>query len=131
MKATLAEKQKTDYEGEAFLLSRVARSKAFLELERELAQATNNFGKFASFHEGFAILKEEVDELWDEVKASKPPSFFSEGLYSWTPQNKKLRAEAVQVAAMAMRFILDLTVEPFRDAEGSPTTGDVPVVDVR
>lgn len=63
----------------------------------ELTAATAKFGSFNSAHEGFAILKEEVDELWDEVRAKQGAR---------DPQ--KLRREAVQVAAMAIRFILDV-----------------------
>jgi hypothetical protein len=64
-----------------------------LELIRlELARATEKHpGKFNSAHEGFAVLKEEVDELWDEVRAN----------------NRELQiAEVTQVGAMALRYIL-------------------------
>jgi hypothetical protein len=50
--------------------------------------------KMSSFHEGKAIIEEELDELWDEVKKKRP-------------SKKALRNEAVQLAAMAVRFILD------------------------
>ena len=60
----------------------------------EYDKAVNKFGPFHSAHEGYAVLKEEVDELWDEVKAG---------------QNKtRMRKEALQVAAMAIRFIQDI-----------------------
>jgi len=49
-----------------------------------------------SIHEGFAILQEEVDELWDEIKLKRP-------------DKDKLRKEALQVGAMALRFLVDLT----------------------
>jgi hypothetical protein len=49
----------------------------------------------ASTHEGYACLLEEVNELWDEVKNNG--------------SKERLRAEAVQVAAMAVRFIQELT----------------------
>lgn len=63
-----------------------------LELHAELARARRKFPrKQASAHEGFAVLLEEVDELWDAIKAN-------EG-------KERLRAEAVQVAAMAIRFL--------------------------
>lgn len=49
---------------------------------------------FNSAHEGFAILQEEVDELWDHVK---------------TNQKRRdlpaMRAEAIQIAAMALKFV--------------------------
>lgn len=48
-----------------------------------------------SIHEGYAILLEEVDELWDEVKKSKPCM-------------PCIRKEVIQVAAMALRFLVDL-----------------------
>lgn len=63
----------------------------------ELKRACESFPPFASAHEGFAILKEEVDELWDEVK--KNPK---------TRDPQKLLVEAKQVATMAMRFMLDV-----------------------
>ncbi len=69
------------------------------ELERATQNPANTV--FNSYHEGFAVLWEEVDELWDEVKASKP---VSQG-YS---NEKEMQKEAIQVAAMAMRFIYDL-----------------------
>jgi hypothetical protein len=59
----------------------------------EVLRATAKFGPFNSAHEGFAVLLEEVDELWDEVKGN----------------NKSLaREEAIQVAAMAVRFLMDI-----------------------
>jgi NTP pyrophosphatase (non-canonical NTP hydrolase) len=64
----------------------------------ELEHASANFPAMRSEHEGYAILKEEVDELWDEIKKN--------------PKNRDkaaLRREAVQVAAMALRFLNDLT----------------------
>lgn len=49
-----------------------------------------------SVHEGYAILLEEVDELWAACKLQDV-------------NKQHLRAEAIQVAAMAVRFIFDLT----------------------
>ena len=51
---------------------------------------------FTSNHEGFAVLKEEVDELWDEVKRKHP-------------SNEQMREEAIQIGAMALRFLNELT----------------------
>jgi hypothetical protein len=50
-----------------------------------------------SAHEGFAVLAEEVDELWDHVKVQQGKRDIPEMAY-----------EAVQVAAMALRFIVDV-----------------------
>lgn len=59
----------------------------------ELYAATQRFGPFASAHEGYAVILEELDELWQEVKHGT---------------RTRARAEAVQVAAMALRFLVDV-----------------------
>ena len=67
------------------------------EVETEIFRAVNMHGPMRSCHEGWAVLFEEVEELWDEVKkkASKR-------------QKENLRMEAIQIAAMAARFVVDL-----------------------
>ena len=67
------------------------------EVQAELEQATAHFAPFNSAHEGFAVLKEEVDELWDEVKAKQGARDL-----------RNMRKKAIQVAAIAMRFVLDI-----------------------
>lgn len=42
-------------------------------------------------HEFYAILKEEVDELWDAIKADDP--------------HEQVVKEAIQVAAMVFRYL--------------------------
>jgi hypothetical protein len=64
-----------------------------IEVWEELQRARKKFGPFVSHHEGYAVILEELDELWDEIKANNPA---------------KARTEAIQVAAMAIRFVLDL-----------------------
>lgn len=66
------------------------------QIQEEYDRAIGKFPAFNSAHEGFAVLNEEVDELWDEVK--KNPN---------SRNKKNLRKEAIQVAAMAIRFIKD------------------------
>ena len=63
-------------------------------VSEEIDRATAKFEPFASPHEGYAILLEEVDELWDEIKYSRVPS-------------KGIRDESIQVAAMAIRMLMD------------------------
>lgn len=59
----------------------------------ELHRASKKNLPFNSAHEGYAVLKEEVDEMWDEIK---------------TNNIVKAREEAIQVAAMAIRFLCDV-----------------------
>lgn len=66
----------------------------------EASSASMNWPKFNSAHEGFAVLKEEVDELWDQVKINQKKRDI-----------EKMRSEAIQVAAMAIRFAADVCNE--------------------
>ena len=76
----------------------------------EYRRAISQFPPFHSAHEGYAILLEEVDELWDEIKGNKKP-----GAY------ERMRKEAIQVGAMALRFLVMLDEmkiqHPFTDGE--------------
>lgn len=69
-------------------------------VQHELKTAMTNWPAFNSAHEGFAVLKEEVDELWDHVK---------------TNQKRRdlvaMKKEAIQVAAMALRFACEVCGE--------------------
>lgn len=64
----------------------------FDDVKAELERASKH-GHFASAHEGFAVLLEEVDELKAHV---------------WTKQKDRdlveMRKEVIQVAAMAVKF---------------------------
>lgn len=66
----------------------------------ELAKAMTNWPPFNSAHEGYAVLAEEMDELWAHVKTNQRRRDLS-----------AMRKEAVQVAAMAMRFALEVCNE--------------------
>jgi len=61
----------------------------------ELKWANQVNDNFTSPHHGYAIILEELDELWDEVKKKHPDI-------------RNMRSEAVQVAAMAMKFIMSM-----------------------
>lgn len=52
---------------------------------------------FNSAYEGWAVLKAETDDLWNEVKKSEPER-----------SKEAIRREVVSVGAEAMRFIVDL-----------------------
>ena len=61
-------------------------------VREEYLNARMKHSPMHSAHEGYAVLKEEVDELWDDVKANRI---------------ELAKEEAVQVAAMAVAFILE------------------------
>lgn len=63
----------------------------------EFAEASRRYGPFRNAHEGYAVLLEEVDELWDAVKMRQ----------SNTQRDTIIRREAIQVAAMAVRLVVD------------------------
>ncbi len=71
--------------------------KVFELVGKELDSATKKFGPFHSTHEGYGVIKEEFDELWDEIKKKKNKR-----------SKKQMVNEAKQVAAMAIRFMIDL-----------------------
>jgi len=67
------------------------------EVMQELSKAAKKFPPFKSEHEGYAILFEEVDELWDAIKNTRTKN-----------HDVYVRGEAIQVAAMALRFLIDI-----------------------
>jgi len=67
------------------------------EVIEEHEFAISNFPPFRSPHEGYAIILEEVEELKGEIfKHQKIRDVI------------KMRKEALQVATMAIRFIIDI-----------------------
>jgi len=70
------------------------RNEACALVDDELGRALKKFPRHTtSAHHHYAVLLEEVDELWDAVKTNN------------IPHAKK---EAVQVAAMAIRFLMEV-----------------------
>jgi NTP pyrophosphatase (non-canonical NTP hydrolase) len=53
-------------------------------------------GGMKSPHEGWAVIMEECDELWDEVKKKHGG------------RDETAAKEAMQIAAMACRYLLDV-----------------------
>jgi len=78
---------------------------AFELVETELRKAMADHGSMKSPHEGWAVILEEVEELWDEIKLRKP-------------DEHRMQKEAVQVAAMGIRFLIDLFDKPLRVNDG-------------
>lgn len=68
------------------------------EVHNEVFSAVAQWPGMHSAHEGYAVLLEEMDELKAHV---------------WTNQKRRdleaMRKEAIQVAAMAVRFVLDIS----------------------
>ena len=64
----------------------------------ELAKARAKHADMHSPHEGHSVIREELDELWEHVRAD-------------TGRSERARHEAAQIGAMAARYIADLTTE--------------------
>ena len=68
---------------------------ALAAIADERADAIRVWSRFNSYHEGYAVIKEEVDELWEEIKRS--------------PRDvDAVKGEAIQVGAMILRFLNEL-----------------------
>lgn len=70
-------------------------------VRKELLEACYVYPAMVSAHEGMAIILEEVDEL-KEIVWKKPQ----------LRSKEDMRREAVQIAAMALRFIFDVCQKP-------------------
>lgn len=69
---------------------------SFLEIKDEIERAKGIHKKdFNSFHEAYAVIKEEFDELWEEIKKRDL-------------DKEKVRKEAIQVGAMISRLLVEL-----------------------
>lgn len=63
------------------------------EIMEEYVRARAKFPPMHSTHEGYAVILEELDEMWDAIKAN---------------DTKGARREALQVATMALAFLLEV-----------------------
>lgn len=91
----------TDYQTQQAINKRM-RILAWIDLELE--RATSRHDSFHSPHEGWAVIREELDELWEHVRAD-------------TGRDRKALEECVQIATMAMRYIFDFGDVPLSDDE--------------
>lgn len=71
-----------------------------IDVINELNGALENWPALNSAHEGYAVILEEMDELWDHVKTKQKNRDLT-----------KMKKEAIQVAAMAMRFAYEVCDE--------------------
>lgn len=67
------------------------------EVGGEVTRAESKHAPMNSLHEGYAVLLEELDELWDEVKKQTAARDMTD-----------VRKECIQIAAMACRLIRDV-----------------------
>ncbi len=70
---------------------------AFKQIETEFLRASDLYPDLHSNHEAYAVIKEELDELWDEIKRSKE-----------TTGNKQIKHELIQIGAMVVRYLDNL-----------------------
>ena len=70
-------------------------SNAIEKIQDECDRGRQIYIPMRSIHEGYALLLEEMDELWDEIKKKEI-------------EEEKIAKEASHVGAMALRFLQDL-----------------------
>lgn len=94
------------------------------EVGQEITRAREVHGTqpFHSAHEGIAIVEEEYDELWDEVKVNPLKAYmptYLKGLFmlqkdkdaARAVHRRRMRKEVIQLAAMAVRFAEEVCYE--------------------
>jgi hypothetical protein len=67
------------------------------QIEIEFLRANDLYPDMHSNHEAYAVIKEELDELWDEIKKSKD-----------VRGNNQIRHELIQIGAMVVRYLDNL-----------------------
>jgi hypothetical protein len=78
-------------------ISRPTLSEVLFSIADEVKKAELKWPPMNSAHEAYSVMAEEVDELWEHVKVKQGER-----------DNAAMRKEAIQVAAMAVRFIRDV-----------------------
>lgn len=68
-----------------------------IEIEQEYFNSNKKFTGFNSYHQGYAVILEELDELWEEIKKDK---------CNKTERRKRIKSESIQVAAMALKLLI-------------------------
>ena len=78
-----------------------------VDVQRELFRARSKHTPINSLHEGYAVLLEEVDELWDCVRRKDTDHRGDAGAYE----------ELIQIGAMAQRIAEDVVCSTHRPAD--------------
>jgi hypothetical protein len=68
-------------------------------IDTELEKAVTRHDPMNSPHEGWAVIREELDELWEHVRGD-------------TGRGEEAMKECIQIATMALRYIFDLGEPP-------------------
>lgn len=68
--------------------------RTMVDASDEAARAQKKYGDFASMHEAYGVLAEEVAELFDAVRMGQ----------AHPNRGARIEAEAIQVAAVALRI---------------------------
>lgn len=76
------------------------------DVEREVRRAVELHRGMNSLHEAYAVIREELDEFWEQVKVN-PKKLSAEAQAIRTAE---LRNELIQTAAMCVRSIVDLNL---------------------
>ena len=71
--------------------------RAIEKIMSEFYRASELYPTLHSNHEAYAVIKEEVDELWDEIKKEKS-----------IRGNEKIKTELIQIGAMVVRYLNNL-----------------------
>ena len=66
----------------------------------EFTSAASKHGPLNSLHEAYSVILEEVDELWEQVK-----------LKQRLRNTANIKTEFRQIAAMALRALVDINLE--------------------
>lgn len=69
------------------------------DVKKELKRATRIHGEFNSIHEAYAVILEELEEFWDEVRKRKEQR-----------SRNAIREELIQIAAASCKAILSLKI---------------------
>ena len=67
-------------------------------ISEEYDRAIDKFPKFHNAHEGWGVIREEYLELEDEIRKKQEDYDLNQ-----------MRKEAIQLGAMVVRFLIDLT----------------------
>ena len=74
--------------------------KVVTEFYEEINFGIKKFGNYNSYHEAYAVIKEEFDELWDELKVNADNRDLN-----------KVYKEAIQVAATSYRLAEEIYID--------------------